>query len=105
MRKGTVCMISKNPSKYNLIDPVNLTERMILAAKYNNYPNPYDNVSICQGDSGGPLLHVSNGKYQLIGLVSFTVNGCGVTGYPGGFTYVNYFRYWIKENTKLCYIK
>jgi secreted trypsin-like serine protease len=78
---------------------------MILAAKYNNYPNPNDNVSICQGDSGGPLLHVNNGRYQLIGLVSFTVNGCGVTGYPGGFTYVNYFRYWIKENTKICYIK
>ena len=106
MRKGNVCMISNKPSKYNLIPPkLYLTDRMILAAKYNNYPNPYDNVSICQGDSGGPLLHVSNGKYQLIGLVSFTVNGCGVTGYPGCFTYVNYFRYWIKENTKLCYIK
>ena len=104
MRKGTVCMISKKPSKYNLYEQSKLTDRMILAAKYNNFPNPNDNVDTCQGDSGGPLLHVSNGKYQLIGLVSWG-NGCGVTGYPGVYTYVNYFRYWIKENTKLCYIK
>lgn len=105
MRKGTVCMISRKPSKYNLIPQFLLTERMILAAEYNNYPNPNDNVSACKGDSGGPLLHVTNGKYRLIGLTSFIINGCGITGYPSGFTYVNYFRYWIKKNTKLFYIK
>jgi secreted trypsin-like serine protease len=76
---------------------------MILAGRFNVYNNPNDNIDTCQGDSGGPLLYKFNGVYQLIGLVSWG-NGCGVTGYPGVYTYVNYFRNWIKRNTNLSYL-
>ena len=103
MRKGLINMVSKTPSKYNLYSPETITPRMILAGKFNVYTNPYDNVDSCFGDSGGPLLYKYNGEYQLTGLVSWG-KGCALTGYPGVYTYVNYFRSWIKKNTKLTYL-
>lgn len=103
MRKGLINMVSKIPSKYNLYLPEQITQRMILAGKFNVYTNPNDNVDSCFGDSGGPLLYNYNGKYQLIGLVSWG-RGCGITGYPGVYTYVNYFRNWIKKNTNISYL-
>lgn len=103
MRKGLINMVSKIPSKYNFYLPEQITPRMILAGKFNVYTNPYDNVDTCAGDSGGPLLYNYNGKYQLIGLASWG-RGCALTGYPGVYTYVNYFRNWIKKNTKIYYL-
>jgi secreted trypsin-like serine protease len=103
LRKGVINMISKKPSRYNFYLPEQLTSRMILAGRFNVYSISNDNVDACQGDSGGPLLYRFNGVYQLIGLVSWG-NGCGLTGYPGVYTYVNYFRNWIKQNTNLSYL-
>lgn len=103
LRKGVINIINKKPSRYNFYLPEQLTSRMILAGRFNNYNNPNDNIDACQGDSGGPLLYRFNGVYQLIGLVSLG-NGCGLTGYPGIYTYVNYFRNWIKQNTNLSYL-
>jgi secreted trypsin-like serine protease len=103
LRKGVINMISKKPSRYNFYLPEQLTSRMILAGRFNVYGTSNDNVDACQGDSGGPLLYRFNGVYQLIGLVSWG-NGCGLTGYPGVYTYVNYFRNWIKQNTNLSYL-
>lgn len=103
MRKGLINMVSKTPSKYNLYSSGKITPRMILAGKFNVYINPNDNVDSCFGDSGGPLLHKFNGKYQLIGLVSWG-KGCALTGYPGVYTYVSYLRRWIKKTTNLTYL-
>jgi len=107
MRKGRINMISKKLSKYNLYpneaEEYQLKPDMLIAGKYNVYTNPYDNVDGCAGDSGGPLLYKFNGKYQLLGLSSWGF-GCALTGYPGVYTYVSYFRNWIKKTTNLTYL-
>jgi secreted trypsin-like serine protease len=100
---GLINIVSKKPSKYNLYLPNYFSPRMILAAKFNVYSNPNDNVDTCQGDSGGPLLYNFKGEYQLVGIVC-KGRGCGVTGNPGVYTYVNWFRNWIKKNTNLSYL-
>ncbi|XP_024886016.1 proclotting enzyme-like, partial [Temnothorax curvispinosus] len=53
----------------------------------------------CQGDSGGPLMLQINGQWTQIGIVSFG-NKCGEPGYPGVYTNVSQFIYWIKNNMK-----
>lgn len=107
MRKGCINMISKKLSKYNLYpneaEEYQLKPDMLVAGKFNVYTNPYDNVDGCAGDSGGPLLYKFNGRYQLLGLSSWGF-GCGLTGYPGVYTYVSYYRNWIKKTTNLTYL-
>jgi secreted trypsin-like serine protease len=100
---GLINIVSKKPSKYNLYLPERITARMILAGKFNVYSNPNDNIDACQGDSGGPLLYNFKGEYQLVGIVCKGI-GCGLTGYPSVYTYVNWFRNWIKKNTNLSYL-
>jgi secreted trypsin-like serine protease len=68
---------------------------MILAAKF--FPNSNENIDSCYGDSGGPLLYVYNGVTYLVGLVSWGI-GCAISGYPGVYTDVNYYRDWITRN-------
>ena len=53
---------------------------------------------MCQGDSGGPLVvRNQNGKYTLIGIVSFNYLGCA-TGIPDVYTKVSLFDEWIENN-------
>ena len=40
--------------------------------------------AICQGDSGGPVIQVLNGTPSIVGVTSFTVQGC-VEGSVSGF--------------------
>ncbi|XP_071627323.1 chymotrypsin-2-like [Temnothorax longispinosus] len=54
----------------------------------------------CQGDSGGPLIVVENGQHLQIGIVSYG-NGFCPSNYPGVFTRVSSYIYWIHEVTKL----
>lgn len=49
-------------------------------------------VDACQEDSGGPLVCESNGRYQLVGVVS-SGKGCG--SYPGLYTEVSRYTDWI----------
>merc|ERR1712210_230439 len=49
----------------------------------------------CQGDSGGPLTVAENGKYVLLGVVSFG-SGCA-TEHPGVYARVQGFLPWIKN--------
>ena len=48
----------------------------------------------CRGDSGGPLMALSDGSYQLVGVVS-TGMGCGNPEFPGIYTKVSAYIDWI----------
>ncbi|XP_068082926.1 trypsin [Anabrus simplex] len=53
----------------------------------------------CQGDSGGGLMVVKDGRYYLLGIVSFGY-GCGVRNIPGLYTRVTSYLNWINEHIK-----
>ncbi|XP_057376097.1 clotting factor G beta subunit-like [Daphnia carinata] len=50
----------------------------------------------CRGDSGGPLIvqATPNSRWIQVGIVSFGI-GCAREEYPGVFTRVSAFRFWI----------
>ena len=61
--------------------------------------------STCFGDSGGPLaVKGEDGKYSLIGIVSFgdvdEEGTCSTVGWPNVFTRVTAFIQWIENNKK-----
>lgn len=53
-----------------------------------------DDTDSCQGDSGGPLVYYTRRGPRLVGIVSFGP-GCGLSGTPGVYTDVAYYRGWI----------
>ncbi|KYN09225.1 Lectizyme, partial [Trachymyrmex cornetzi] len=53
--------------------------------------------SACSGDSGGPLFKIINGKPILVGIVSWGMIPCGISGAPSVFTKVSSFNPWIQQ--------
>ena len=56
----------------------------------------------CQADSGGPMIckDPDTNKYVLSGIVSWGEK-CALQKYPGVYSNVAYFRYWIEDQEKL----
>lgn len=48
-----------------------------------------EGTSICQGDSGGPVTQALNGQTGIVGVASFTSNGC-TKGSFSGFVDIQY---------------
>ncbi|XP_014672860.1 PREDICTED: trypsin-4-like [Priapulus caudatus] len=53
--------------------------------------------TVCSGDSGGPLWVMQNYEPALVGVTSWSVNGCQIAGYPDGFARVTYYYPWIMK--------
>ena len=59
-------------------------------------------VTSCMGDSGGPLMVMVDGKYQLLGSVSWGSSSCDVNMAANSCNWANEVgRNWLGENTGL----
>ena len=55
----------------------------------------------CRGDSGGPLVVKENGRWTVVGVVSYGNKICATKGYAGVYARVTYYLDWINVHIKV----
>jgi len=90
-RQATVPIVSipECQQDYRGVSRVNINEDMVCAGQGRR--------DSCAGDSGGPMLsNFANGRWSVIGIVSFGVD-CASERHPGVYTRVDRYLDWIEK--------
>lgn len=54
-------------------------------------------IDACQGDSGGPVVCPRDGKWYMLGVISWGI-GCGRKGRYGVYADLINLKHWVQEN-------
>lgn len=94
LRAAVVAIISRErcQSQQVLGKKANFDSRAMLCAGYLR-----GGIDSCKGDSGGPLACKVNGRYQLMGVVSWG-DSCAEPNKPGVYARVSQYLDWIEGN-------
>lgn len=90
-RQASVPIVSTSDCQqdYQGVSRVNINDNMVCAGQGRR--------DSCSGDSGGPMLSdFSNGRWSVIGVVSFGVD-CASETHPGVYTRVDRYLDWIER--------
>jgi len=91
LQVATVPFIADSTCKRSRYYGSQITYSMVCAGKLGE-----GGVDSCQGDSGGPLVKKVNGKWTVLGVVSWGY-GCARPDKPGVYTRVARFEKWIQD--------
>ena len=92
LQEAQVPLVSRNTCQaaYSDISHYTITKRMRCAGY------PHGGIDACQGDSGGSLVCSRNGKWYMIGVVSWGLE-CGRKGRYGVYADLMDLKYWVQE--------
>ncbi|CAM1300080.1 Uncharacterised protein g2603 [Pycnogonum litorale] len=89
LKQGQVLIYSSDECKK--IYPETLRQTMLCAGR------PHGGTDSCHGDSGGPLMATVNGKWTVIGIISYGARNCAEPNKPGVYTDISDYVQWINS--------